>query len=387
MKNVSKYLLILSFFVIIAILFFFNFKNYDDFKEQKIENNSISENQELKNKIGQMLIVGFRGTEINDESNIVKAIKKLNLGGVILFDEDNPSGKTMERNIINPEQTKKLIIDLKKYSSLFIAIDAEGGYVNRLKDKYGFKNIPSAEKMGQGTIENTKKYAVSLGETLSSLGFNLNFAPVVDVNFNSLNPVIGQMERSFSSDPEKVFSHASSFIEGLHEKNIITSIKHFPGHGSSSNDSHLGMVDVTKTYKEEELVPYKKLIENGYSDMIMTGHIINKSIDSEFPSTLSPIFLKNILREELKFKGVIVSDDMQMGAIIDHYSFNESIVMAINAGCDILIISNNGKTYNEKDYYTAVDIIFKAVKEGKINKKQIDDSYERIKDLKIKYKI
>lgn len=372
MNKLFKYFLILS----LVILSFFIIKN-----------NSDSKDQELKNKIGQMLIVGFRGTEINDKSNIVKAIKELNLGGVILFDRDNPSEGTIERNIVNPDQTKKLVNDLKKYSSLFVAVDAEGGYINRLKEKYGFKNIPSAEEMGKGTIEKTKEYAVSIGETLSNLGFNLNFAPVVDVNINPSNPVIGYLERSFSENPEEVFNHASSFIDGLHEKNIITSIKHFPGHGSSNNDSHLGMVDITETYKEEELVPYRKLIQNGYSDMIMTAHIINKNIDPEYPATLSSIFLKNILRDELLFKGVTVSDDMQMNAIVDHYGFNESIIKAINAGCDILIISNNGKTYNEEDPYAAVNAIFEAVKNGEISEKQINDSYERIKTLKIKYKI
>jgi len=342
----------------------------------------------LKQKIGQMLIVGFRGTEINRTSYISKTMNVLNLGGVILFDKDNPSGQ-FPRNITDPSQTKQLIEDLKEYSpsSLFVAVDAEGGWINRLKEKYGFKNIPSAEQMGKGTIEETKNNALMLSQELKELGFNIDFAPDVDVNVDPENPVIGQLERSFSGEPDTVYEHASAFIEGLHENNIISAIKHFPGHGSSTSDSHLGMVDVTNTYQQEELIPYQKLIENGYSDMVMTAHIVNTNIDPTYPATLSPLFIKNILREQLGFKGVIVSDDMQMGAIVDNYGFEEAIIKSINAGCDMLILSNNGKTYDEQAPYSAVNIILKAVKKGEISERQINDSYNRIQELKNKYNI
>ena len=342
----------------------------------------------LKQKIGQMLIVGFRGTEINKISYISKAMNVLNLGGVILFDKDNPSGQ-FPRNIIDPTQTKQLIEDLKKYSPspLFVSVDAEGGYINRLKEKYGFKNIPSAEQMGKGTVEETKNNALTLSQELKELEFNIDFAPVVDVNVNPENPVIGQLERSFSSDPNIVYEHASVFIDGLHENNIISSIKHFPGHGSSTSDSHLGMVDVTNTYQQEELIPYQKLIENGYSDMVMTAHIMNTNIDPDYPATLSPLFIKNILRDQLGFKGVIVSDDMQMGAIVDNYGFEEAIIKSINAGCDMLILSNNGKAYDEEAPYKAVEIILKAVKKGEISESRINESYNRIQELKNKYGI
>ena len=342
----------------------------------------------LRQKIGQMLIVGFRGTEINRLSYISKTINVLNLGGVILFDKDNPSGQ-FPRNITDPTQTKQLISNLNKYSSspLFIAVDAEGGYINRLKEKYGFKNIPSAETMGKGTIEETKNNALTLSQELKDLGFNMDFAPDVDVNINPENPVIGYLERSFSNDPNIVSEHASAFIEGLHQNNIIPAIKHFPGHGSSTSDSHLGIVDVTNTYRQEELIPYQKLIENGYSDMVMTAHIMNTNIDPIYPATLSPLFIKNILRDQLKFKGVVVSDDMQMGAIVNNYGFEEAIIKAVNAGCDMLIISNNGTTYDEKAPYDAVNIILKAVKRGEISENQINESYNRIQELKNKYGI
>jgi beta-N-acetylhexosaminidase len=230
--------------LIVALFFFFLTKNYlyDIPKED----------EELRDKIEQMLIIGFRGTTANEY--ITQTLKDMNLGGVILFDKDVPSNGEIERNIINPDQTKKLISDLKEIrNDIFVAVDAEGGNVNRLKEEYGFIPIPSAEEMGKSSVKQTEEYGLLLGQQLSELGFNLNFAPVVDVNVNPENPVIGQLERSFSDDPENVYSYAKSFIEGLHQSNIIPAIKHFPGHGSSTNDSHLGIVDVTNTYKEEEL--------------------------------------------------------------------------------------------------------------------------------------
>lgn len=346
-----------------------------------------SEDKELRNKIEQMLIIGFRGTTATPY--ITQTIRDLNVGGIILFDRDVPSSGELERNIVNPEQTKELISQLNELSSdMFIAVDAEGRHVNRLKDRYGFTNIPSAFEMGKLSTEQTKDYGVFLGQQLSELGFNLNFAPVVDVNINPQNPVIGSLERSFGDSPEKVYLHASSFIEGLHQNNIVTAIKHFPGHGSSEDDSHLGMVDITDTYKDEELLPYKMIIGDGYNDMVMTAHIMNRNIDENYPATLSPLFIQNILREEIGFDGVIISDDMQMGAIVDHYGFDEGIIMAINAGCDLLILSNNGlEGYDELAPYKAVDAILSAVKNNLITEERINQSYDRIQSLKESYGI
>jgi len=344
--------------------------------------------KELLEKIGQMLIIGFQGTIISEDSYISKAINDLNIGGIILFDYDVPS-KSSSRNISNPEQVKKLIKNLQEFSPtpLFIAIDAEGGYVNRLKPKYGFIEIPSAQEMGKKNIEETKKTGIKLTNQFTNLGINTNFAPVVDVNINPNNPVIGRIERSFSSNPEKVTAYAFAFIQGHHQNNIITAIKHFPGHGSSKDDSHQGMTDITKTYQEKELIPYQELIKKGAVDMIMTAHIINRDIDPNYPATLSPFFINNILRQQLGFNGVIVSDDMQMGAITEYYGFAESIILAINAGCDILIISNNNKIYDETAPYRAQEIIFEAVKSGKISIDRILESSERIYKLKKEFGI
>jgi beta-N-acetylhexosaminidase len=346
--------------------------------------------QELKKKIGQMIIIGFRGTEAKEDSDVYKMIKDIGPGGVILFDYDVPSN-TFPRNIVNYEQTKNLLADLKSYSStpLLTAIDAEGGAVNRLKEKYGFLPIVSAEKMGKDlTLKTTKEESEKLAEELSKLGFNMNFAPVVDLNINSKNPIIGALGRSFSSDPKIVFNNAKIFIENHSKNNIITAAKHFPGHGSSTNDSHLGMVDVTNTYQAKELDPYIKLQKEHLLNVVMTAHIFDRNIDKEYPATLSYNFIQKILREQIGFNGVVVSDDMQMNAIVNSYGAEEAIIKAVNAGCDMLILSNNGTTeYNKNLPYEAVDIIYNAVEKGEISKERIEKSYERIYELKRKFGI
>lgn len=357
--------------------------------QSKKENEELikKSDDELKERIGQMLIVGFRGTEVSESSYITKAMKDLNLGGVILFDFDVPS-KTFPRNILNLEQTKALIKNLKEFSltPLMISVDAEGGLINRLKPEYDFIPIPSHQELGEkDDLVETKKISSELAKELSELGFNTNFAPVVDVNINPENPVIGGLGRSFSSDSQKVVNHSRVFIEGQHEYNIITAIKHFPGHGSSRKDSHEGMVDITETFQEEELIPYQELIKEKAVDMVMTAHIINRKIDPEYPATLSPFFIKDILRKQLNFQGLVVSDDMQMGAIIENYGFEEAIIRAVNAGCDLLIISNNGSVYDESAPYQTRDIIFNAVKKGKMPIKRIIESSERIYLLKSKF--
>ena len=363
-------------------------KNKTEAKSE--ENFNRLSDEELKERIGQMVMIGFRGTEVSENSDIIKIINDAKIGGVVLFDFDVPS-RSFPRNILNYEQTKKLISDLKKYSSvpLFIAVDAEGGKVNRLKSEYGFLDIASPKELGElNNYEITKKEYLKLSKELRELGFNMNFAPVVDLNINAKNPIIGALNRSFSSNPDTVFIQAKVFIESLKENNIISVVKHFPGHGSSKNDSHLGIVDVTETYKEEEIIPYQKLNENNLLEAVMTAHIFNKKIDKNYPSTLSSIFLEDILRKKIGFSGVIISDDMQMGAISKNYGFKESIIKAINAGNDILLFSNNSSNNYDKDLgYKVTDIIYDAVKNGQISEKRIFESSERIYNLKRKFKI
>lgn len=385
MKKLSISVIVVLITATILFLFIF-FKN----DRSVIKEETILTDQDLKEEIGQMIMIGFRGTEAPENSDIYKIIKDVKIGGVVLSDYDVPS-KGFSRNIINPEQTKKLISDIQKYSvsPLFVAVDAEGGNINRLKQRYGFLPIISPEEMGKDkTFKTTEKESIKLAEELKGLGFNMNLAPVVDVNINPENPIIGALGRSFSSDSEEVVNQARVFIKSHLKNNIITVAKHFPGQGSAKEDSHLGIADVTDTYKKEELSPYQKLNDEGLLSAVMTAHIMDKKIDNNYPATLSAAFLQDVLRNQIGFKGVIISDDMQMAAIDSNYKLDEAIIMAVNAGCDIVFIFNNSSGgYDEKIAYEARDIIFNAVKDNKIEEKRITESYNRILGLKKQFEI
>lgn len=338
----------------------------------------------LKRKIGQLLLIGFRGLEVKNGSGIAETIKDLNIGGVILFDYDVPS-KTYSRNIASPKQVKKLTTDLQSYASttLFVAIDQEGGAVNRLKKNYGFLDTPSAWEMGQKGTEFTHQTSLVLADQLKKLGFNFNTAPVVDENLNPDNPVVAKLGRSFATTGLAVAQLAEQFILGHQEKGVLTAVKHFPGHGSSTGDSHEGLVDITDTYSQEELAPYYYLQSKGLLKVVITAHIVNRNIDQGYPATLSPLFIENILRKQIGFQGLVISDDMQMSAITDYYGFEPAIILALNAGCDMLLLSNNSSVpYDENLAYRAVEVIFQAVKKGEIKEQRIDQALSRILQLK-----
>lgn len=342
--------------------------------------------ESLDVKIGQMIMVGFRGLAVDGESPIIEDIRKRHIGGVILFDYDVPS-KSPVRNIRSPEQVKDLIAKLQQVAAipLLVAIDQEGGRVNRLKEKFGFPPTISAQYLG--TTDNpeiTKKYAKTTAETLAHLGINTNFAPVVDLNTNPDNPIIGNLGRSYSADPEVVVRHSLIVIDALHEKGIFAAIKHFPGHGSSAGDSHAGFVDVTKYWSPEELTPFEAIINAGKCDMVMTAHIFNGKLDPRWPATLSPKIITGILRNEFQYKGVVISDDMQMKAIRSYYGLETAIEMAVEAGCDILIFANNS-IFEEDIAARAVAIIKKLILKGTISNGRINDSYMRIKKLKERF--
>ncbi len=347
----------------------------------------ICENEPLDVKIGQMIMIGFRGLFVNDKSPVIADIKKRKIGGIILFDYDVPSGSPV-RNIESPDQVRSLVRALQGSSSipLFIAIDQEGGKVSRLKEKFGFPPTVSEGYLGRvDNLEVTKKYAERTAETLSDLEINVNFAPVVDLNINPDNPVIGKIERSFSADPEVVIRHSMATIDVFHTHGILSAIKHFPGHGSSSSDSHEGFVDVTESWSPDELKPFEAIIQAGRCDMVMTAHIFNARLDPLWPATLSEKIIGEILRDDLKFDGVVVSDDMQMGAIRSFYGLETAIKRSILAGCDMLIFANNS-IFDEDIAAKATGVIKKLVAKGEIKSERIDESYRRIMKLKEKLK-
>ncbi|MDM8559652.1 glycoside hydrolase family 3 protein [Candidatus Parabeggiatoa sp. HSG14] len=356
-------------------------------KSKEIFVQSSKEISLLEEKIGQMLIVGFRGAFISDKGvlDIIRDIKKYHLGGVILFDYDIAL-RSSKRNIQSPLQVKSLVEWLQAASPtmpLFIAIDEEGGNIHRLKKKFGFRLATiSAQRLGWNVPILTYKHASKIARTLSELGINFNFAPVVDLNINTKNPAIGKLQRSFSKNPKTVTQHALKFIEAHHEQRVLCALKHFPGHGSSKDDSHIGFVDVTNTWHKIELEPYQKIISLGKADAIMTAHVFNRRFDEKYPATLSKNIIGGILRDRLNYEGVVVSDDMQMKAITQHYkSTSFAIQAALKAGIDILVIGNNLE-YDANIVRETVDIIRKLIKKNSQIRKQVRQSLERIEALK-----
>lgn len=332
-------------------------------------------------KIGQMILVGLDGrTSISFNDPLAQEVKDGKVGGILIF----------EKNISKTNSKPRLAAltdSLQSFSPipLFITIDEEGGLVHRMKKKYGFVDMPSAEVLGKvDNTDSTYYYYNRLAKEMADVGITLNYAPVVDVAVNPNNPVIAKVHRSFSSDPDKVTEHAIACIKAHHDNGVKTILKHFPGHGSSTSDSHKGIVDVTQTWSEIEMNPYRHIIAHSMCDAVMTAHIINKKWESNtVPATLSHAVITDTLRNSLGFKGVVFSDDMNMHAISAEYGYNEAIKMAINAGVDVLMFGNNIQAEQGNISATTIHRIIKDyVTKGEISIVRINESYKRIMKLK-----
>lgn len=333
----------------------------------------------LDEKIGQMLMVGFQGSVVSDTSHVLRDITEYHVGGVLLFDVHVPD-RTVNRNIIDPEQVQRLVADLQSYAQipLFVAVDQEGGRVARLKTDRGFVEHRSAAWLGHiDEADSTRKYAGAMARSLRELGFNVNFAPVVDLNTNEQNPIIGMLERSFGADPDLVTRQAVLYLEAFDQEGVLGVLKHFPGHGSAWNDSHVGMADVTDTWQEIELEPYRQLAQGALPFAVMTAHVVNRHLDEQWPATLSERIQTGILRQALGFEGVLFSDDMQMEAIRAYYGFHTAIERALLAGVDVLVFANNS-VYDREVVPAAVQIIRDLVDSGVVSEARIDESFERI---------
>ncbi|SFV51374.1 Beta-hexosaminidase [hydrothermal vent metagenome] len=337
----------------------------------------------LEQKIGQMLMVGFHGTSAPANSQICKDIKTYHIGAVILFDY-NPVNKNEPKNIATRSQLKKLTSQLQACSydgKLLIAVDQEGGKVQRLKTKYGFYGkFPKASdvvKMDQSQIKSTY---TKMSKELKNVGINYDLAPVVDLDINPKNHVIHGLGRSFGKDPEIVAKYANIFIDAMHHYGVLTALKHFPGHGSSVGDTHKGFVDVTQLWNKVEMEPYRLL--NKKADTVMVAHVFNKKLDSKYPATLSRKTVHGLLRKVLGFNGVVITDDLQMGAISQKYSLKKTLDLAINAGDDILLFGNQLDPKKIVSSRKLVNTIIALVKNGEVGKKQIEKSYIRIQTLK-----
>lgn len=388
---------IIPLFLLIFTLFLLWTSQAQDAEEQNSESNEDSQlwphplpyEPNLDEMIGQMLLAGFRGTVIDEQSLIIRDIEQYHLGGVVLFSHDVALGHG-PRNIESPIQLKELTATLQTHAMsrlsklpLFVGIDQEGGRVQRLKTSTGFMETASPAALAVDPNDPLPAMAAGLaiGRQLSENNINLDFAPVLDLNVNPESPAIGKLGRSFGASPAQVTKLASAFTDTLRGEGILSCVKHFPGHGSSRGDSHLGLTDVTDTWTETELQPFAEFIKAGQADMIMTAHLFNSYWDREHPATLSRTVITTMLRGELGYDGVVITDDMNMGAITEQYGLNEAIYLAIEAGCDILLFGNN-LTFDPDIVPKAHGIIKELVTSDRVSKARIRESYLRITALK-----
>jgi len=342
---------------------------------------SSSPSPTLTDKVGQLVMVGFRGTEVDATSPVVRDLVQWNLGGVILFDEDVALSEPV-RNVVSPEQLSTLTSRLQSFSSspLLIAIDQEGGRVNRLKPSMGFPETQSHQRLGEGSPDSTYEKTLPLATALRQAGINLNLGPVVDLSVRPDNFIV-KKERTFSADPRQVVLHATAYMRAHDEAGVLCALKHFPGHGSSKSDSHLGMADVTKTWSAAELEPYRELCAS--APVVMTAHVFQRNLDSEWPATLSKKIITGLLRDDMGYDGVVMSDDLAMHAIAGHYGFEAAVEHALNAGVDLLLVANN-TDYDPDIVEKTVKTILELVRSGRVSEERVNEAFKRVSRLKDK---
>lgn len=317
-------------------------------------------------KLGQMVMIGIQGTKVDDDS--LYMLNQYHMGGVILFD----------RNMESPEQVKQLTSDLQSQSNekvpLFIGIDEEGGDVVRMAEK--LTPPPSQKEIGAtGDIEQAKTWAIKTAKSLKDMGINVNFAPVADVGSND--------KRSYSTDANTVIDFVRAATKGYQQENIIYSLKHFPGIGKGRVDSHVdsSSIDVTKEIlMAEDIIPFKTIIdENEPNDyFILVSHLKYPALDEEYPASLSSKIMTDLLRYELGYKGIIITDDMEMGAVANHNDFRSIGVKAVKAGADIVLVCHEYE-HQQEVYLGLLD----AVNSGEISQERIDESVKRIIKVKL----
>ncbi|RHW35023.1 beta-N-acetylhexosaminidase [Lysinibacillus yapensis] len=339
-------------------------------------NQSISEvvsKLSLDDKIGQMILAGVSGTTM--DANAKQLIGQLHVGGIIFY----------KYNFETPAQVIQLVNQMKSGNSsslpLLLGVDQEGGRVTRLPG--GLVNFPPNKQIGQiNNPDFSYEVGTLLGKELKEFGLNLNFAPVLDINSNPNNPVIG--DRSFGNNAEIVSKLGIQTMRGIQSQNVITTIKHFPGHGDTSVDSHLDLPIVNKSLKELkelELIPFERAINQG-ADVVMIAHILLPQLDKTNPGTMSKAVMTDLLRKQLGFTGVIITDDMTMGAITEHFDIGKAAVESVKAGSDIILVG-----HDNNNVVKIISSLKAAVQNGEISEQRINESIERIIQLKRKYSL
>jgi beta-N-acetylhexosaminidase len=337
--------------------------------------------QSLDEMAGQMIIVGFQGNTAGSPSVKALAAKIAagKLGGVMYLKTNVKSlGAVKEMNAAFRAASPDL--------PPFITLDQEGGAVQRLTLAVGFKEVPAAETLAaNNSPKEAEAVYAGMAKGIAELGFTVNFGPVADLKLNPKNQVIAKFGRAYGKDPAIVTAYDEAFIAAHHSAGLLTSLKHFPGHGSSTADSHEGFVDITKTWKPEELDPYRAMFAHGYADFVMVGHLYHQKYagadGAKLPASLSPGWIEGVLRGELKFAGVVISDDLEMGAIRKQYDLHDTVVKAVNAGEDVLLFSNTA-AYSPDLADKIRGILVAEAEKDPAFRRRIEASYARIVALK-----
>jgi beta-N-acetylhexosaminidase len=331
-------------------------------------------------QLGQLLLAGFRGTEADAEPDLQRLICGVRVGAILLFG----------RNVVEVSQVARLTARAREIArdcgapALLIAVDAEGGQVMRLRPDAGYPPALSARELGASNdLALAQLEGRRIGAMLRDAGINWNLAPVVDVGYNPANSVIVGYGRSFGADPSHVVALAAAWIRGIHAAGVLTALKHFPGHGSSFADSHHGFVDVTDTADPEiELVPYRELIAERLADSIMTAHVFNSRLDRRYPATLSVPTITGLLRRTLGFQGLVVSDDLRMGAIEQRFGIDRAAVLTLQAGVDMVLIADDHLPDGRSAAEVALGAVRRAVGTGRLPFDRVTAALARVQALK-----
>ncbi len=332
--------------------------------------------ERLRTQVAGLLIVGFRGERLADAAWVRTAIARDGLGGVILFDRDQLTGRS--RNVVSAAQVAALTAELRAaagVAGLLIGVDQEGGLVTRLGPSHGFPSLASEAQVGAGTAAAARTWARTLSGTVGDAGCNLDFAPVVDLDVNPASPAIGALGRAFSADPVVVARMAGIEIDALHAHGVRAVAKHFPGIGSATVNTDFGVADVTATWSATELEPYRSLNATGRLHAVMVGHVVNGQIDRQYPASLSRATLDR-LRGDIGFAGPAVTDDLQAAAITRRFGADEAVLLALEAGNDLLLFANQ-QVYDPGIVAHVVEVVIGAVSHGRLTGAQIDEKWAR----------
>jgi beta-N-acetylhexosaminidase len=344
---------------------------------KRIEPSIRSDKLSLDRMIGEMIVVGFWGSDAASPGArvVCEWLNRGAVGGVIFFEDNLPSPHAA----IDILQS---FLEAAGESIPLLCLDQEGGAVARLRAERGFEPLPAARSVGTISYSAAEALYNRTARELHHLGFNANLGPVVDLALNPSNPVIEGLGRSYGTDPEMVIEYAKTFIDAHRRNRILTALKHFPGEGSAKVDTHPSLAGITATWSRDELRPFTDLTSGGYADMVMVGHLVHADLtEPGRPASLSPRAVQGLLRTTLAYDGVVVSDDMQMGALTRSFSPDDAILLGIEAGLDLFIYSN--RQHPDPQMPARFHrVVRSAVESGRVPAAHIEESVRRISTLK-----